>query len=581
MNKKSTAQEKRKTKIKKIRSGSSIRKKITLMNAIIFMGMLTLLVGLVIKAIQYNEQYNKVLDRGIRLSYIKTETTNQPDRLLELCNTKENIVASGENEVISNIEEYVSGITEKSNIEVNDEEYNVLLTNFIDNANKYIQNYKDLVNICGETFHEAGVMNLYSMQTSAVFLKDACNELITLELENSNILKSSINLQFRLMISILVAFIIIISMISFVFAALITGSITKPIICLKEKMVTMAGGDLRGEELKVRTSDEMKDLAMAFNKMKNSLKTIINQVSNVSNEIEGSTRHVGCSVMDNSNESTKIAEYLEEMNMRMDQQTLDTKDVMEQVYQMNAVSDKIVQGIKEISNQSLNSLNYAKTGNGHMEMYMIQLSDLSNTMNGMEKMAARLTESTREMNMILQSISGVAEQTNLLSLNASIEAARAGETGKGFAVVATEIRVLSENVKEDANRIGMIIKEVQQEASLMTEKMQEGMEQFNKGNILINNTNKSFTDIQKATEAVNDHVQMIDSKIRIFSDTIKKVNKNIEKMEAGTNENAGTINSITKMMSEQTANLEEIAATTVILTDLTGKLENTVQMFTV
>jgi methyl-accepting chemotaxis protein len=341
----------------------------------------------------------------------------------------------------------------------------------------------------------------------------------------------------------------------------------------------MANGDLSAEEIVINSKDEVKDLADAFNEMSKSLKDIIKKVYSMSREIENSTKVVTESVTENTNGSVRISHSIDEMAQRMNEQKVESDSAMGRVFEMETISGKITQSADRIEERAGQSLSMAEKGDDNIKQYVKQLSNVNTVMDQVASVATKLSDSTKEMNAILNSITEIASQTNLLSLNASIEAARAGEAGRGFAVVASEIRKLAEDSQSAAARIGSIISEVQIDANNMSSKMSEGLEQLQKGNVLADMTSTSFAEIKHGTEIVNDDIKIIIAEIEELSGIIVNVSDNMKQIDEKTGENVTVTSDISATVTEQTANLEEVSATAVVLSDLATDLENAVSAF--
>jgi methyl-accepting chemotaxis protein len=160
----------------------------------------------------------------------------------------------------------------------------------------------------------------------------------------------------------------------------------------------------------------------------------------------------------------------------------------------------------------------------------------------------KLTNTTQNIGQFVQSIEDIAEQTNMLSLNAAIEAARAGEAGKGFAVVAEEVRNLAEQSRhatEEITALVEVINEESRQAKLAMELMQKASSEQNEA---VNKTNSAFSDIANG--------------ITTIVEKIKDVNDAISKMQNDKDSVISAINNISSVSEETAASSEEVAATT-------------------
>lgn len=525
------------------------------------------------------KQYQEVLDNLVRINFIKTEVTAQPKRLIELAISKAGIAESKEEEKLALIQGYIESIGENIGDAPEYKANQTQLGSISRLMNKYIGNFNQIKTVCQETYGSAGYEFMYQMEDGAGFISDYCTNLMELEMDRSNILQQEITKQFDRSINGIIILVAGIAVCSILLCTVLTGSITKPVRVLKEKIEIMAGGDLSGEEIRIRSEDELKALALAFNNMKSGFRQIIQKAYSVTGEIHNSIQVVNASVKENTQSSISIADDVNQMTGKMENQSHESRDALEQVQIMSDISDKIMQSAGNILKSADCSLEHANTGNENIEIYVTQLAEVNSVMKEVSGVTEKLNDSTKEMNTILNSISEIADQTNLLSLNASIEAARAGEAGKGFAVVAAEIRKLAEDSRKAAGKIGDIVAEVQQDAADMTDKMQEGLDQLREGNRLADTTKSSFQDIKESTIIVNRDIKHILEQLKELAGMIEQVTDYVKNIDCVTGENAGVASQINETVLEQTEKLKEVSNAMAALTDLAEGLGRVVSEF--
>ncbi len=559
---------------------TSIGRRITIMFIGIIIIMLVLLGFMASKSNEYNQQYVAVLDNLTKINYINTNTAKQSKALTNICGVGDKDEDPAEREIINNLTPYIEEI--RSNIG-DDPIYkqNHTQLDFVERyVNEYITAYQEMLKAGNGRYMPAGVESAKKMQAQTGFITSYCNALMQLELNRSKALQEEINSNFTKTISTIVIIVIL----AIVFAVLmmfivIKGTIVKPIGLLKKNISVVADGDLTGEEIVVNSEDELKDLAVVFNYMSTSLKDIIKKVLGVSEQMEASIHAVSESATQNASGSVEITKAIDNMSERMNDQKKEAGNIMLQVDEMGMISGHISEKVDRIAGNADQAMQNAMDGNDAIETYMRQLASLNDVMKEVSGIAGILSQNAEEMNNILNTITSISSQTNLLSLNASIEAARAGEAGKGFAVVAMEIRKLAEDTHESAGKIGTIIEGVQNNAINMSKKMEEGLNQLEKGNAIAESTRDSFIEIKDGTHVVNNDIKSMLEDLKNLADVTKQVGLNIERIHDTIDENADGTESIAATVTEQSANLQEVSEVAENLAKMSTDMRKLVEEF--
>ncbi|ACL20050.1 MULTISPECIES: methyl-accepting chemotaxis protein [Desulfitobacterium] len=184
-----------------------------------------------------------------------------------------------------------------------------------------------------------------------------------------------------------------------------------------------------------------------------------------------------------------------------------------------------------------------------------------------------LTNSTKNIEQLLESVEGIAEQTNLLALNAAIEAARAGESGRGFAVVAEEIRKLAEQSRVSTVEIGSLVHTIQNQSTLTIVSMQRVQAVSQEQNEAALHTNDAFQNITEATESISSKIAMIQQGMTSIQNHRHEVLKVIENISAVTKEAAASSEEIAAAAGGQVSILEEMNEVTRKLDEITQELD--------
>ena len=528
----------------------------------------------------YISTYNEVLENLDSIRYIMDKTQAQGNRILGYCVVSKNIDQSGETEIIVTMQNKIKAVRKNIESDTDKGDKRVEQLEVVENLlNNYIESYKEGLALCDDTFSLAGDTKFYSMVNTAEYLSNNCNKLLSLELERSGQLNAQILKNFRQSIYNIIVVVIIIIIISVLLSMAITSSITVPLKILRKKISVIAKGDLSGEPINIETKDEIGELAQAFNAMKDNLTNILLKVSEVSGQIEQSVEFVTGKIEENSARSEQLSATMDVVMTKMSNQNEETIVAQEKVHTIDSVTERITGNADRIMENTEQSMIDSQKGNDNMELYTKQLKDVNSIMSQVSDVVGQLGSSAEEMNDIIQTITNIADQTNLLSLNASIEAARAGESGRGFAVVASEIGNLAENSSSSAQKIADIISEVQSNSKEMTEKMNIGLKQLDEGNKIAADTMKNFKNIQNGIQLVNENVKEILDDIKELSSYVEDVYTTMNSVRAATDENASMTTEIGDTVHDETDNLIKIQEIMVDLSGRASQLEETVTHF--
>jgi len=240
---------------------------------------------------------------------------------------------------------------------------------------------------------------------------------------------------------------IIILAIAIVFATYVSRSVLLGINLLKETMNKVADSKDLSLTVKTTSKDELAEMADVFNRMIASFRNLIIEVNNSVKTVHIATQ--------------SLSENIHSANEGVDSQIQQTDLVATAVTEMVATVDEIANNTNEAANKADATHQNAERGKKGVETTITQINQLSNTLLESENVVQELAKDSDTIGSVLDVIRGIAEQTNLLALNAAIEAARAGEQGRGFAVVADEVRTLASRTQDSTQEIETIINSLQ------------------------------------------------------------------------------------------------------------------------
>jgi len=209
------------------------------------------------------------------------------------------------------------------------------------------------------------------------------------------------------------------------------------------------------------------------------------------------------------------------------------------------------------------------------------MSSAFEDVNSLSKVMKELTDQSNQINSIVETIQGIATQTNLLSLNASIEAARAGEAGRGFAVVADEIRKLAVQSSGSANTISKIITEISNITHQANISTTDVVDSIGDGQEDLTNVSKSFENIEASISQIAHLIKSADQLAKAISDQSNYVKHSAGELTSLTNKSAEEAASIAAATEEQLASVEEQTSATSELARIAELLQEKMGTFRV
>lgn len=250
---------------------------------------------------------------------------------------------------------------------------------------------------------------------------------------------------------------IAIVVIAIITALISARRISKPIIILTKRMQRITEGDLSEPALDVKTRDELGQLTTATNKMAEILNQLLKHIQTVANDVASHSEELMQSATEVKVGTEQIVDTVAEIASGTEIQASNASDVATTMTEFTTQVTDVNMGSKEVNQYSQEVMHLTKEGKGLMEASTQQMNTIDHIVKDAVIKVDSLSKQTQEISKIVAAIHAIADQTNLLALNAAIEAARAGEHGKGFAVVADEVRKLAEQVSVSVDDITSIV----------------------------------------------------------------------------------------------------------------------------
>lgn len=359
----------------------------------------------------------------------------------------------------------------------------------------------------------------------------------------------------------------------------VTRSLVRPIRLVEEQMNFIANGDLSKDLLKVKTKDETGRLANALNQMQNGLKDMIRNVSSASHSMASQSEELNQAANEVSTGSEQMTKTMEEIAIGSETQANRSSDIatmmgsfvskIERVHEDGEAVQEASQQVLKMTEQGRTLMN---TSTEQMEMIDRIVHDAVNKVEGLDRHSQQISE-------LVAMIQDIAEQTNLLALNAAIEAARAGEHGKGFAVVADEVRKLAEESSQSVDNITEIVQRIQSESSYVVESLREGYNEVEEGTHHIKETGETFHEISDRVTNVVANINTISDVLEDIVSSSQEMNSAIEDIAAVSEQSAAGVEEATATTEQTSAAMEEVASSSNELAKLADELNDIVKEF--
>ncbi len=330
--------------------------------------------------------------------------------------------------------------------------------------------------------------------------------------------------------------------------------VTKPLEQLTEGLRDVASGD--GDltrRLAVKGQDEVGQAASVFNKVMENFAGLVRQVSNSATE-----------VLDKSHELSQNASRVADGSHQQNEKSLQAASAVEEMVSSIA---SISQSAELVQQKSQESLERSNEGNKSLAQLLDEMHNVEHTVKAMADSINEFVRNTEAINKMTQEVKDIAEQTNLLALNAAIEAARAGEQGRGFAVVADEVRKLAEKSSRSASEIDAITENLSAQSVSVRKSIEDGL--------------GHLASSQSSVSSVADILQAANGSVTEVGHGLNAIASATDEQRRVSNEVAQSIEAIASMAQDNNVAVEKTADAAQSLEHLADSLQGTVSRFKV
>ena len=320
-------------------------------------------------------------------------------------------------------------------------------------------------------------------------------------------------------------------------------SLKTSIDCLLEAAGKMADGDMT-VELTVATKDELGDLTKQFNQTAKRMRELIQEVHNTSN-----------SVFQQSQEVSKITQVT---SSSINQQMEETEQAASAMTEMSSNFAEVADFSAQAEGTAQEASVEANRGREQVQKTLSNISNLANEIQNSSNVVDQLAKDSANISQVLGQIKGIAEQTNLLALNAAIEAARAGEHGRGFAVVADEVRSLSRRTHESTEEIEEMVDKIQQGVGNAVTAMSNSHKMAEETVTESKEVEEALETIHGKVSSITDMSTHIAEAVKQQASTAEDIDRNIVGISRVAEDNVGNATETTRASEEMASKADQL-----------------------
>jgi methyl-accepting chemotaxis protein len=356
----------------------------------------------------------------------------------------------------------------------------------------------------------------------------------------------------RFLLGAIVICISVLALIGFIIFTMTNRTIAAPLKRMMDGVTAMSAGDFT-VTIPVNSDDEIGVLSKSFNTMVQDLSKTIGHVKESSMEVASA--------------SAEISASAQQMSSGAREQNMQTESVAAAVEEMAGTIMTNSESAKHAAETASNAKKIAENGSVVVMQTVEGMKQIANVVHHSASQVEALGKSSEKIGEIVSVINEIADQTNLLALNAAIEAARAGEHGRGFAVVADEVRKLADRTTKSTKEISSMINEIRLSTTQAVSSMVEGTNKVNSGIKLAEKASAALKEIVEISQLLTQKVEQIAIASKEQTNTSQQIAQNVDAIRA-----------ITK---ESSASVEQVAHATDDLHRLTEGLQEMVTHFTI
>ncbi|MEG0380825.1 MAG: HAMP domain-containing methyl-accepting chemotaxis protein [Kurthia sp.] len=351
-----------------------------------------------------------------------------------------------------------------------------------------------------------------------------------------------------------------------------------------EKLVSVAdqvaNGELSNAELDI-TQDEIGKLSQSIKTMVSNLQHVILNIRNTSNHVSSAANQLTVNATESYNSSTHIANGMEQITRNAETSLIITEETAAAMEETAFGIQQIAESANTAAESSVSASKASEQGDQVVQEVIAQMQLINESVEQIGKTINGLHVNTNKISDIVNIITAIADQTNLLALNAAIEAARAGEHGKGFAVVADEVRKLAEQSSQSATEIYNLISTIQSDSNESIGVMEKGKADVKVGMDYTNEVGVIFKEILTSSEEVANQIREISAASQQISASSEEVAASVTNIKKASEQSSQFSLSVSQSTQQQLSTMLEVKEASTSLGQTAEELQALVAKFKV